>query len=237
MLDIKIDEILKNATIIEGFPSLGLVSTIATEFLIEHLGAKSIGRIETDKLSPIAIIHESKVIEPLEVFYDKKHNLILLRALTEVSDIERELANIILELAKKVGAKEIINLEGIPEDDIEETKSFFYTNSEKHKKIFEKLGVPEFKEGKVGGVTGALILSQFKKTPITSLFAETNLMFPDSRAAAEVIKVLDSYLDLDVDYKPLIKNAEKLEEMIKGRVKEMQEHQNLIDQKRVSYLS
>lgn len=237
MLDIKMGEISKNATIIEGFPSLGLVSTIATEFLIEHLGAKSIGRIETDKLSPIAIIHESKIIEPLEVFYDKKHNLILLRALTEVSDIERELANIILELAKKVGAKEIIGLEGVPADEIEETKAFFYTNSEKHKKTLQKLGIPEFKEGKVGGVTGALIMSQSKKTPITSLFAETNLMLPDSRAAAEVIKILDSYLGLEVDYQPLIKSAEKLEDLIKDRIKDIQKSRDLIEKKRESYLS
>jgi len=236
MLDIKIGEISKSPIIIEGFPSLGLVSTIATEFLIEHLGAKSIGKILSDRVTPIAIIHESKVVEPLEVYYAKTHNLIILRALIDVADIERELAALVLDLAKKVGAKEIISLEGIPGEKPEGTKAFFYTNSEKHKKAFQKLGVDEFKEGKVGGVTGALIMSDSKKTPVTSLFAETNLMLPDSRAAAEVIKVLDSYLGLEVDYQPLIKSAEKLEVMIKGRVREMQDHQNLVEQKRVSYL-
>jgi predicted ATP-grasp superfamily ATP-dependent carboligase len=38
---------------------------------------------------------------------------------------------------------------------------------------------------------------------------------PDSRAAAKVIEILDNYLDLDVDYKPLLKKASSFEEKIK----------------------
>ena len=33
----------KNAILIEGFPGFGLVGTITTEFLIDHLKAKKIG--------------------------------------------------------------------------------------------------------------------------------------------------------------------------------------------------
>ena len=38
---------------------------------------------------------------------------------------------------------------------------------------------------------------------------------PDSEAAARVVKVLDDYLGLKIDYKPLIAAAKKFEEMLK----------------------
>jgi predicted ATP-grasp superfamily ATP-dependent carboligase len=49
-LDLK--EEPKNPTIIEGFPGFGFVSTIATEFLIKHLKAKKIGKINRLKNKP-----------------------------------------------------------------------------------------------------------------------------------------------------------------------------------------
>ena len=35
----------KNCTLIEGFPGFGLVGTIATEYLLEHLQTEKIGKI------------------------------------------------------------------------------------------------------------------------------------------------------------------------------------------------
>ncbi|MEM4245366.1 MAG: hypothetical protein QXR60_04150, partial [Candidatus Nanoarchaeia archaeon] len=44
---------------------------------------------------------------------------------------------------------------------------------------------------------------------------ESHVGLGDSKAAAKVIEILDDYLGLDVDYKPLIKAAEKFEQTLK----------------------
>ena len=49
-------------TIIVGFPGFGLVGTIATKFLLEHLDTEHIGSVESDHLLPLAAIHKSKLI-------------------------------------------------------------------------------------------------------------------------------------------------------------------------------
>ena len=62
----------KNVTIIEGFPGFGLVGTIATEFLINHLKCEEIGQIIVKDTSPVVAIHTSKLIKPITIFYNKE---------------------------------------------------------------------------------------------------------------------------------------------------------------------
>ena len=75
MMEIKLKQKPQNPIIIEGFPGVGLIGTITTEYLIKHLDAKPIGHIWSKDLSPVAAIHDGKDIQPLEIFYAKKKNI------------------------------------------------------------------------------------------------------------------------------------------------------------------
>ena len=46
----------KNPVIIQGFPSFGLVGTIATGFLIDHLAAKPIGSGDVPFIRIVALV-------------------------------------------------------------------------------------------------------------------------------------------------------------------------------------
>jgi len=206
----------KNVTIIEGFPGLGLVGTIVTGFLIEHLNAKSIGKIWSNKLLPVVAIHNAIAIEPLEIFYNKKYNLVIINALSNISGLEWDIAEVLNELSTKLQAKEIISIEGVgSQQKLKSSRTFYYTNSEKKKKLFKKIKLEELKEGIAMGVTAALLLKT-KNITHSCIFAETHTKLPDSRAAARVIKVLDDHLKLKIDYQPLIKKAEEFESQLQG---------------------
>ena len=79
-------------------------------------------------------------------------------------------------------------------------------------------------------MTGAL-LAKHIKTPIIALFAEAKSNLPDSKAAAEIIRALDAYVDLDVDPKPLLKQAMVFEEKLKGIVEKSQRAQEIQEDK------
>ena len=232
---IELSEKPKSPIIIEGFPGFGFVSTIATEFLIKHLNAKKIGKLSSNKLLPISVIHNSKILEPLEIYYAKKENIIILRTMTNVSGAEWEIADIVVEMASKLKAKEVISIEGIASSEKESTESkvFYYTNKNAEK--FEKIGIRNLKDGIVMGVTGVLLMKS-EKLPMTCLFAEANAGLPDSRAAGEIIKVLDSYLGLKIDYKPLMKTAEEVEDKLKNIISKIKETSSQKEKKDVSYL-
>ena len=201
----------KNPTIIEGFPGLGFVGTIATEYLIEHTGAEKIGNIKSEESMPITAIHNSKLVDPLGIFYSKKYNLIILHSLNPVNKIEWKIVEVLEQLAKQVGAKEIISLEGVASQT--QTSNIFYF-SKKNNKKFDKLKFKPLGNGIVLGVTAAVLLNE--KLPSSCFFVETHSSLPDSRGAAKLIEALDTYLNLKIDYKPLLAKAEEFEKKIKG---------------------
>jgi len=213
-MEIKLDKKPKNPTIIEGFPGFGLVGTIATEYLVKHLDAKQIGRIRIQEIPPVVAVHQGEPVEPIGVFYSKKHNIIIIYALSSIQGLEWGLAEALVKIAKDLNAKEIISLEGVgSQTATKDSRTFFMGNNKKLKSI--KNLVP-LKEGIIMGVTGALLLR--KDINITCLFAETHSALPDSRAAAKIIEALDSYLGLKIDYKPLLEKAEEFESKIKSLV-------------------
>ena len=197
----------KNVTIILGFPSAGLVSTIATKFLIEHLDVEKIGSFESVKILPITAIHKGEIIDPISIYHNKKYNMIVIQSLAEVVGLEWAVADQILKMAKELKAKEIIVLEGSATPK-EEINTFYYSNKTKIK------GLELIQEGAIMGVTAALFLKA-GKFPVTCIFAETHVNFPDSEAAAKIVEALDSYKNLKVDFKPLIASAKKFEANLK----------------------
>jgi uncharacterized protein len=215
-MEIKLTKKPKSPIIIEGFPGLGLIGTISTEFLIKHLKAKSIGSIWSEKLLPIAAVHDSKVIQPLELFYVEKHNLIIIHALSDVRGMEWEISKSIRQLCKILKAKELITIEGIMSDS-EKAKAYFLTNNAKNKKKLEGAKMLLLKEGILMGVTAALLLKD-KTVNTTGIFVETHSKLPDSKAAAKIIEVLNEYMGLGVDYKPLLKAAEEFEKKLKSLI-------------------
>ncbi|MBI2558660.1 proteasome assembly chaperone family protein [Candidatus Woesearchaeota archaeon] len=235
-MEVKLWKKPKNCTIIEGFPGFGLVGTIASEFLIEHLKTEQIGKVLFNDMPAMVAIHEKKVVEPLGIFYNQKHNIVIFHAITAATKYEWPMAETIGKLASDLQAKEIISLEGVGSaQDSVDTRVFYYSNNEKIAKAFEKAGIEPLKEGIIIGVTGAILL-RVEKTPLSCLFAETHSNLPDSKAAARIVEALDKYLGMDLDYKPLLEQAEKFEEKLKTILQKSQEAQDVSDKKKLSYL-
>jgi len=235
-MEVKLWKKPKKCTIIEGFPGFGLVGTIASEFLIEHLKTEQIGKILFNDTPAMLAIHENKMVEPLGIFYNQKYNLVILHAITAAAHYEWDMANTIGKIASDLQAKEILSLEGVGSgEESEGNRVFYYTGNEKNAKLFEKAGITPLKEGIIIGVTGAILL-RVEKTPISCLFAETHSNLPDSSAAAKIIEALDKYIGMDLDYKPLMEQAAKFELKLKTMLQKSQEAQEVSDKKKLSYL-
>ncbi len=221
--------------IIEGFPGFGLIGTIATEFLMEHLDTEKIGIVEMDEVPAMIAIHQNKVIEPISIHYNKQYNMVLVHALSVSKELGWKVAEIVNELAQALSAKEIISLEGVGSPNQGEGRVFYYSTFDGT--IVKKISgaASPLQEGIIVGVTGALLAKRIK-TPILALFAEAKSGLPDSKAAAEIIKVLDLYTGLKVDPKPLLKQAQMFEEKLKGILQKSKEADELHEEKKLSYV-
>ena len=158
-MKIELNKKPKNPVIIEGFPGLGLIGTIATEFLISHLKCELIGSIKSDDIPAMVAIHDNKVVQPFGIYYCKKYNLVILHAVTNPTGFEWDIAEGIKGLAKSLQAKEIISLESVNAvDGAKKIKAFFYANTAAKQKKFESMKLSPLKEGIIMGVTAALLL-------------------------------------------------------------------------------
>jgi len=224
----------KSPIIIEGFPGFGLIGTITTEFLIDQLKAELIGTIKLEDIPAMVAIHDGHVVQPIGLFYDHKSNLLIVHVITNVQGMEWELSDAIVQLAKQLDAKEVISLEGVAAPiATETTKTFYYASAKENRKRFMDLGIDQLREGIIIGVTGALLLHE--DIPITAVFAETHSGLPDSKAAAQIIEVLDKYIGLKLPTKPLLEQAEKFEQKVRSLI-ERSKMTSDEQKKRMSYV-
>lgn len=232
---IKLSKLVKNPLVIEGFPGIGLVSTITTGFLIEHLKCERIGTYYFEEVPPSMAIHQCKTVLPVGIYYNQKNNIVIIHAVTSPIGIEWKAADLVLELCKQIKAKEIITIEGIGSTEQEESKGFYFTNNTTNEQKLRKAGLDCLGEGIIVGVSAGVLLKN-DTIPTTCLFAETHSNLPDSKAAAIVIQMLDSYLGLKVDYKPLLKQAAQLETKLKGLMEQTAKAKELKEKKALPYI-
>lgn len=222
--------------IISGFPGFGMVGTIATEFLIEHLKTEKIGRIVFSNMPALVAIHEGKLIEPFGIFYNKKYNIVIIHSLSGSPGTEWKLAEGIVKIMDELEATEIISLEGVgSSEEPEEAKAFYFTTNEEKDAVFKKIKIDRLEEGIIMGVTSALLL-KLDKPVVSCIFAETHTNLPDSKAAAKIIETLDKYLGLEIDYGPLLEMATKFEEKLKNILSQTKMAEDQRDKKTMSYV-
>ena len=167
------------------------------------------------------------------IFYSKKYNIVILHAINPVNNIEWKITDAIEQLVKTMGAREIISIEGVASASNEINANAYYF-SKKFNKKFDKLNIQPLKEGIIMGVTASIILRD--TLPSSCIFVETHSQLPDSRAAAKVIETLDKYLNLGVDFKPLLQKAKEFEEKLKTLMQQSKMSSEEKEQKDLNYL-
>ena len=59
---------LQGATVIAGFPSIGLVSTIAANYLIDALNLKQIGCLNASQFPALSVVHTGEPLSPVRIY-------------------------------------------------------------------------------------------------------------------------------------------------------------------------
>ncbi|MCD6575798.1 MAG: proteasome assembly chaperone family protein [Nanoarchaeota archaeon] len=208
----------RNAIILEGFQGVGLVGTLAAQYIADQQNAEIIGYVDVPEFPPIAILVNGKVREPIRIYKFKKGTNTFVVFESElpipqkfVNSIAREIAN----FAKKNKVKEIISLEGlaVPKSPSESKVYWISNNKSKFEKKFKSVQL--LKSGIVIGVSAALLIqSKTRKVPAAVLMAEAHADFPDGMAAASLIKAINKIYGLNVDVEPLEKESKRFEEKV-----------------------
>ena len=65
---------LQGATVIAGFPSIGLVSTIAANYLIDALNLRQIGALDSSHFPALSVVHTGEPLSPVRIYAGAQSN-------------------------------------------------------------------------------------------------------------------------------------------------------------------
>jgi uncharacterized protein len=217
----------KNAIFIEGFQGIGLVGTLAAQYLSEIVKAKLIGYVDVSELPPIAILVNGHIQNPIRIHHFKKSgkNFIVFESELPIPQkFINSIARAIADFAKKNKAKEIISFEGlaVPQSPAE-SKTYWISNVEEDFENF-KSHATALKSGIVVGVSAALLVqAKARNVPAAVIMAEAHPDYPDGLAAASLLRVMNKVYKLDVDVRALEKESKKFEAKIWSVIEKAQQ--------------
>jgi uncharacterized protein len=262
MSDIRIYELkktnLRGATVIDGFPSIGLVSSIVANYLVNALELEQVGIMDSNFFPSISLIRKAQPLNTVRIYASERVSagdeeevdqiVVFISEFQPPPNLIRPIASTILDWIQEQRCNLLISPEGLViergDDDAgdeeadeespqgpggtmsaEEVESlgrpvdlYGVGSTAQSRKILQENGIALFQDGVITGVAGVL-LNEGKRRDfnVISLLAEAHSNYPDARAAAKIIEVLDRLvLNIHIDPKPLYKEAEAIEMQIKS---------------------
>ena len=229
---------LSGYTLIEGFPGMGLIGTIAAKYLSEKLDCELLGHIESSVFVPIVRVHHGYLVFPSRIYASEKHKLVILISEQIIPTLFTEkVARAVVEWIKNKKIKKIISLSGIRA--VPEGKNTVYgiASNLESKKLLKKYNVEIIREGITSGIT-ALIMLKLKDAKIDAISLMGNVeIAADYKSAAVLMQKLNEILGLQIAIEPLEKEAKETEKALLKNLEELKktaEQEQRLEEKTVT---
>lgn len=217
----------KNGMMIVGFPSVGLVSSIAANFIIRASKLERVAGIVSEDFPPYTLIHDGVPSPPVRIYAGERkcsdgedcQQLVTVAAeFVPRPELVQKLATTVMDYCQQKGVRTIVALEGINWQSPEEPKIFGVASTPASRDILSKYGVEEMKEGMVSGLSGVLLYQgEQRGLDVICLLGPARVDLPDARGSAKLLEVVAKMLpELKIDPEPLYKEAEEIERQIKN---------------------
>ncbi|MEK0319638.1 MAG: PAC2 family protein [Nitrosopumilus sp.] len=208
---------LEGGYLIDGFPSVGFTSAIATESMIHTSKFELAGIIDSDIFPPISIIKDGKPNYPTRIFVNEDLKVgVFLSYLTLERSLHRVVAKTMLKWAKKHKIRLIVSSVAIKSSDGNE-KMMAVGSTDSAREKMKEAGLDVLEHGTVPGIPGMLLNegSMTEQDVIVIIF-HTDGKGPDFKSSAQLCMAMSKLIPgASCDIPSLQQEAEKAEVMIK----------------------
>src|SRR3989441_1866643 len=219
---------LRGATVIDGFPSVGLVSSIVANYLINALQLRQIGIMDSPYFPTVSLVREGKPMNPVRIYAGSKpvdgadQLVVFISEFQPPPNLIKGIASTVLDWAQDQRCVQLVCPEGLIVDrETEETpgaEAYGIGSTARANEGLKKNGVAIVEEGVITGVAGVLLNEGRKRDfDVVTLLSEAHPDYPDARAAARAIEIIDKLLlHTELDARPLYEEAERIEMQLKS---------------------
>jgi len=224
------DKELKNTIAVVGFPSIGLVSSIAASFLARELKLDAIAGISSPDFPPYAIMQNGMPMPPIRIYagdrdcdeetgLDCDSLVVITSEFMPKMELHYPIATTVLDWLSERNVKTIISLDGIMQFAHDEYILLGAGSTQNARDVMKEYGIEEFEGGMVRGTSGIMLFEGFKRgLDVITLLGSARADMPDPRGAAKLMEPLGRMLpELKIDTEPLYLEAEELERRMKSQ--------------------
>ncbi len=223
---IKIKELeplnLEDGYLIDGFPSVGFSSAIASESMIHTSKFELVGIIDSDIFPPISVIKDGKPNYPSRIFVNKDLKVgIFLSYLTLDQSLHRIAAKTMLKWAKKHKIGLIVSCVAVKSQmGSEEVMGIGNTDSARAK--IKEAGLKVLENGTIPGIP-AILLNEGSMTDqdVIVIIFHTDGKGPDFKSSAQICVAMSQLIPgASCNISSLQQEAKKAEVVIKNAEEE-----------------
>ncbi|MFQ6012997.1 MAG: proteasome assembly chaperone family protein [Thermoplasmata archaeon] len=239
---------LSAALCVVGFPGVGLVGRIATDFLVSQFKLKRIASLHSEDFPPMATLVGGQTMSPVRIHAAPMlcgvdgtcNQLAVLQAeVTPSGEVLYELADALISWCLEKQVREMVVLDGFirpggtPDSVVHGTGN----NAATLRRLAD-INVEPLGEGLISGIAGPIsYLAETRGLDVTVLLAETAREYPDARASAKLLEAIDPIVPhIDIDAEPLYKRAEMIESRLKQNMEQHKESvEGLAERSKIMY--
>ncbi len=225
MIEIELREFkkmkLNGATIIDGFPSVGLVNTIAANYLVAALNLDQIVALDSDRFPAVSMIYANKPKFPARVYASEElKTVVFLSEFRILPNLYRPLAKTLLNWAKEQRCSLIISPVGYPVELLSISEEPVVQGVGSTDRARERLisnGIKQLSIGIIPGISGLLLNEgRWANFDVISLIIPIQPDIPEVKAAVKAVEIIDKLIpEIEVDVAPLYQEAERIAERLK----------------------
>ncbi len=228
------DEPLEGAMMVVGFPTHGLVGSVAASYLVHSLDMSQIAYMISEEFPPTVIMEEGVVSAPVRFYASKlvcgvdrscDQLLVVMADIQPPVHLLNSIGRALLDWAQAKGVQLVVAVEGQPiESETRGDARVVAMANRAAASLLEKYRF-DAANGVVTGLAGGLLLGAIGRSlPVLCLVAQAHKDYPDARAAAKVIETINPLVPLLVlDTKPLRDKAREIEFEVRRTLQQTRE--------------
>ncbi len=229
---------VEGAIVIDGFPSVGLVSSIVANYLIDTLEMEQIGIVESPAFPTVSLVRNGIPQHPVRIYAghppaDRAGRgadkiVAFVSEFHPAPSVIHPLATAILDWVQEQRCSLLVSPEGLVVEaspgatrasrppHINDVKVYGVASTRKARELYIEPNMIPFTEGVITGIAGVLLNEGRRRGfDVLTFLAEAQADYPDARAAAKVIETINQILlRTPLDPVPLYAEAERIEQQL-----------------------
>jgi len=228
---------VEGALVIDGFPSVGLVSSIVANYLIDTLEMEQIGIVESPAFPTVSLVRNGNPQHPVRIYAGRPPAdragrgadkiVAFVSEFHPAPTIIHPLANTIIDWVQEQRCSLLVSPEGLVVESaggakssraprLNDVKVYGVASTRKARELYVEPNMIPFAEGVITGIAGVLLNEGRRRGfDVLTFLAEAQADYPDARAAAKVIETINRILlRTPLDPVPLYAEAERIEQQL-----------------------